>query len=238
MGSASQPIIVTAPSGKSRCKACRYLGSGDATIEMGSQRVGIPGHAAGGVTVYHWCHPACFAQHCLRVDHAPTGRARCKGDGSEIAKGTIRLLVGYKKESTVYKLDNTNLTIVPRLIELAGTSNVTIHGMSELSLDERLRVEGAIFTSGAGDRGGRGASGGGGGGTGSGDARGRGTGEKRSSASASSAGDAAPRKRTRTTATTRPTATAAKEKALARQKPAARTDHKDDSDSDAGTLID
>ena len=146
---AEQPIIVVAPSGKSKCKACRYLGTGDPTIANGSQRVGIPGHAAGGVTVFHWCHPSCFAQHCLRVDHAPTGRAKCKADGSEIAKGAIRLLIGYKKESTLYKVENAHRTIVPKLLSLAGRSEGTIHGLSELSLDERPFVEAAIFGGGS-----------------------------------------------------------------------------------------
>ena len=95
---ASQPCIVDAPSGRSKCKACAYLGGTDATIAMGSKRVGIPGHAA-GVTVYHWCHPTCLARHCLRVDHAPTGRAKCKAAGDQIPKGSVRLLIGYKKES-------------------------------------------------------------------------------------------------------------------------------------------
>ena len=121
-----------------------YLGGEDPTIPMGSKRVGIPGHAA-GVTVYHWCKPACFAKHCLRVDYAPTGRAKCKADGLPIPKGSLRLLIGYKKESTVYKVDNVANTIVPELVRLVGRSNVTIHGVSELALDERLRVESFIL---------------------------------------------------------------------------------------------
>ena len=129
------PIVVEAPSGKSKCKACRYLGTGDPTIAAGSMRVGMPGHAAGGVTVYHWCHPTCFAQHCLRVDKAPTGRAKCKADGGEIAKGAVRLLIGYKKESTIFKVENAHMTIVPKLLALAGRANVAIHGLSELSLE-------------------------------------------------------------------------------------------------------
>ena len=147
---AEQPIIVQAPSGKSKCKACRYLGTGDPIIEQGSHRVGIPGHAAGGVTVYHWCHPICFAQHCLRIDHAPTGRAICKADGSGIAKGSLRLLIGYKKESTIYKVQNATRTIVPQLLSLAGRGNVTIHGLDELSLDERTIAERAVFGGGGG----------------------------------------------------------------------------------------
>ena len=145
---AAQPIVVEATSGRSKCKACRHLGTGDPTIEMGSMRVGIPGHAA-GVTVYHWCHPTCFAQHCLRVDLAPTGRAKCKADGGEISKGSVRLLIGYKKESTVYKIENANRTIVPQLLALAGRANMPIHGLGELPLDERLRAERLIYDGGS-----------------------------------------------------------------------------------------
>jgi len=148
---AEQPVIVQAPSGRSKCKACVYVGEGNPTIEQGSMRVGIPGHAA-GVTVYHWCHPTCFAKHCLRVDLAPTGRAKCKADGTDIPKGSIRLLIGYKKESTTYKVENVHLTLVPTLLTLVGATKMTIHGLGELSLDDRLRVENLVFASGSDNR--------------------------------------------------------------------------------------
>lgn len=133
-------------------------------------RVGIPGHAA-GVTVYHWCHPVCFAKHCLRVDFAPTGRAKCKGDGSQIPKGAIRLLIGYKKESTVYRVENIARTIVPELLTLVGATNMALHGLGELSLDDRLRVEGLVFGGGGGGGGAGGAGAGGAGGSSSGSSR-------------------------------------------------------------------
>ena len=148
----SQPIIAEATSGRSKCKACVYLGpppGETAEIAMGSKRVGIPGHAA-GVTVYHWCKPACFAKHCLTVDRAPTGSAKCKADGSQIPKGSTRLLVGYKKEASKYRIENVRHTIVPELIALVGRSKVVVHGLDALSLDERQRVEGLIFDDGAG----------------------------------------------------------------------------------------
>ena len=133
-------MLVAATSGRSKCKACVYLGGDDPTIQMGSMRVGIPGHAR-GVTVFHYCHPACFAKYCLRVDTAPTGRARCKADGSEISKGATRLLIGYKKEASLFKVENAQRTIVPKLVALVGRTNVAIHGLDVLSLDERTRVE-------------------------------------------------------------------------------------------------
>ena len=141
---AALPLVVDATSGRSKCKACAYLGDGDPTIKMGSKRVGIPGHAA-GVSVYQWCHPACFVKHCLRVDYAPTNRAKCKGDGTQIPKGALRLLIGYKKESTIYKVENTFRTIVPELMALTGRSSLVIHGLDELSLDERQRVESCVY---------------------------------------------------------------------------------------------
>ena len=141
---AALPVVVDATSGRSKCKACAYLGADDPTIRMGTKRVGIPGHAA-GVTVYHWCHPGCFVKHCLRVDHAPTGRAKCKADGAAIPKGALRLLIGYKKESTIFRVENTHRTIVPELLALVGRSSVVLHGLSELSLDERRRVESHVF---------------------------------------------------------------------------------------------
>ena len=110
--STEQPVLVAATSGRSKCKACVYLGGDDPTIQMGSMRVGIPGHAR-GVTVFHYCHPACFAKYCLRVDTAPTGRARCKADGSEISKGATRLLIGYKKEASLFKVENAQRTNRP-----------------------------------------------------------------------------------------------------------------------------
>ena len=78
------------------------------------------------------CHPTCFAQHCLRVDHAPTGRAKCKADGAEIAKGAVRLLIGYKKESTIFKLENAHRTIVPKLVAVGSVT------MSRLRLIVKL----------------------------------------------------------------------------------------------------
>ena len=176
MVAGEHPIIVEAPSSKSQCKACKYLGGNDPFIQAGTKRVGIPGHAHGGVTMYHWCHPVCFAQHCLRVDVAPTGRAKCKADGTEIAKGATRFLVGYKKESTIYKVENAQRTILPELITLAGRSKVTIHGLGELSLDERARVERALFDGNAGS-----------GGSGSGGSSTSAKGKKRPAASAAPA---------------------------------------------------
>ena len=90
----------------------------------------------------------------MRVDLAPTGRAKCKVDGTEIPKGAIRLLVGYKKESTIYKVENAHRTIFPSLLTLAGRTNVTVHGLGDLSLDERAYVERTLFDGDSGSGGG------------------------------------------------------------------------------------
>lgn len=150
--SITEPVIVDAPSSRSKCKACTHGGGGDPTIKLGSKRVGHPGRAA-GVTVQHWCHPACFAKWCLRVDSAPTRRSKCKADGSEIAKGAIRLLIGYQKESTTYKVENVHRTIVPELVSLVGRTNVVIHGLDQLPLAERQQVESAILDCSGANRG-------------------------------------------------------------------------------------
>lgn len=62
-----------------------------------------------------------------------------------IAKGAIRLLIGYEKESTIYKVENAYRTIVPELVSLVGRTNVVINGLDQLSPTGRLRVESAVF---------------------------------------------------------------------------------------------
>eukprot|EP00947_MAST-08B_sp_MAST-8B-sp1_P000375 g375.t1 len=142
----SRPVIVEAPSGKSKCKACRYLGTDDPTIERGTLRVGIPGVAAGGITVMHWVKPKCFAKHCITVDRAPTGRAKCKADGSAIVKGSIRLRLGYKKNCTLFKLANAESTILPQLRALVGVGDFAIHGLDELTPEEQSQATAAILS--------------------------------------------------------------------------------------------
>ncbi len=62
---------------------------------MGETRVSFPGRHA-GLSVTKWLHPACFAGHCLVVDYAPTGRAKCAGGGRAIGKGEARLVMRIK----------------------------------------------------------------------------------------------------------------------------------------------
>ena len=81
------PVIVEAPSHRSKCQSCGEF------IALGSYRVGLP-YYHGGFTVVKWHHPSCFKRHCLRVDYAPTGRAKDTSDGTPISKGQPRLVIG------------------------------------------------------------------------------------------------------------------------------------------------
>ena len=81
------PVIVEAPSNRSKCQSCGEL------IALGSYRVGLP-YYHGGFTVVKWHHPSCFKRHCLLVDYAPTGRAKDTSDGTPISKGQPRLVIG------------------------------------------------------------------------------------------------------------------------------------------------
>ena len=70
-----QPLVVPALQGENRegRDACRHA--------VAAQRA----------PVTKWLKPACLVKN-PRVDYAPTGRAKCKGDGSPIAKGEPRVL--------------------------------------------------------------------------------------------------------------------------------------------------
>ncbi|KAL3892753.1 MAG: hypothetical protein SGPRY_014820 [Prymnesium sp.] len=129
---------MVAVSGRSKCKACCEF------ISQGEERIGIPGRAAGVSTTY-WCHPSCFAKHCVRVDLAPTGRAKCKADGSTIAKGEVRLLLGYKVNSTIYRPENAAATIVPSLLRLASR-DLVIHGLDDIPLELQHTARDAILS--------------------------------------------------------------------------------------------
>ena len=82
--------------------------------------------------------PNCFARN-MRVDYAPTGRAKCKGDGSPIAKGEPRVLfrlldcVGNVNTQCIFKPPNA----AAYLAELGRCEGVSldigaIDGMDEL----------------------------------------------------------------------------------------------------------
>jgi hypothetical protein len=78
--------VVKATSGRSKCQRCKE------SISKESYRVSFPGRH-NGISCVKWLHPACFAQHCMRVDYAPTGQAKCHGEGRPIPKGEVRLVL-------------------------------------------------------------------------------------------------------------------------------------------------
>jgi hypothetical protein len=81
-----KPQVVVAPTGRASCQTC-----GD-KLEQGAQKVGMVGRSS-GVSCMKWMKPDCFARN-MRVEYAPTGRAKCNTDpdGPFIGKGEPRLL--------------------------------------------------------------------------------------------------------------------------------------------------
>ena len=65
-----------------------------------------------GISVRKWMKPNCFARN-MRVDYAPTGRAKCNLDpeGPFIAKGEPRCLLRTKPKPKPKPNPNPNLVI-------------------------------------------------------------------------------------------------------------------------------
>lgn len=107
--------ISVATSGRSRCQRCKE------PIELGAQRVSFPGRH-NSLSVAKWLHPRCFAKRCLRLDYAPSNRAKCAGSGVSIAKGEPRLLMqlrnckGEVSSTKIYRPE----AAAPFLAELFG----------------------------------------------------------------------------------------------------------------------
>ena len=96
-----------------------------------------------------WLKPACLVKN-LRVDYAPTG-AKCKGDGSPIAKGEPRVLfrildcLGNVNSQCIFKPPNA----AEYLAELGRCEGVTldigaIDGMDELEPEHRAWTKSAL----------------------------------------------------------------------------------------------
>ena len=45
----------------------------------------------------------------------------------------------------MYKIESAHRTIVPELLALVGRTNTVVHGLKDLTLDERLRAENMLF---------------------------------------------------------------------------------------------
>ena len=86
------PELSEAATGRSKCQRCQE------PILKGELRVGMVGRSS-GISVRKWMHPNCFACN-MRVDYAPTGRAKCTLDpeGDFLAKGEPRFLLRLMNE--------------------------------------------------------------------------------------------------------------------------------------------
>ena len=114
--------ISIAPSNRAKCQHCKE------PIQQGMSRVAFPSRR-NNITVAKYLHPACFATNAVAVDYAPTGRAKCKDTGREIAKGeprcVLRLITceGKPKDPRIYSPDAPFL--VSFLRELLSLEEVT-----------------------------------------------------------------------------------------------------------------
>ena len=61
-----------------------------------------------------WHHPSCFKLHCLRVDYAPTDRAKDVSDGTPISKGQPRLVIGEGGSYRKYAAEGSNPGLADR----------------------------------------------------------------------------------------------------------------------------
>ena len=61
--------LSVAPTSRSSCQSCKE------GIKQGEMRVCFPGRHA-GISVAKWLKPKCFLTKCIKVDYAPTGRAK------------------------------------------------------------------------------------------------------------------------------------------------------------------
>ena len=93
--------INVAPSNRASCQYCKE------PITQGANRVSFPSRK-GNITVAKHLHPKCFAEYCVAVDYAPSGRAKCKDTQTEIVKGQARCLLrlisceGTPKDQRIY----------------------------------------------------------------------------------------------------------------------------------------
>eukprot|EP00310_Coccolithus_braarudii_P024654 CAMPEP_0183351088 /NCGR_PEP_ID=MMETSP0164_2-20130417/23356_1 /TAXON_ID=221442 /ORGANISM="Coccolithus pelagicus ssp braarudi, Strain PLY182g" /LENGTH=198 /DNA_ID=CAMNT_0025523189 /DNA_START=71 /DNA_END=667 /DNA_ORIENTATION=- len=135
-----EPQISIATTGRSKCHGCKE------PIEKNTTRVGMPDRH-NSLTVFRWLHPNCFASN-MRIDVAPTGRAKCAADGTLIKKGEPRLLMrllnceGATKSQKIYKPQNA-LPFLAELREVEGVGELQagdMDGVAELEEAQRSWV--------------------------------------------------------------------------------------------------
>lgn len=165
--------IERAPTSRSKCQSCKEK------IMMDEERVGMPARHAGLCvasnstapaaahshpssvltpprssdrrSVLKWLHPACFAAN-LRVDTAPTNRAKCAGDSTPISLGEPRLLMqlvsrcdGKVTAQKIYKPQNA-LPFLKELREAGGVWHAeAIAGVTELPEEVRAWTVDALL---------------------------------------------------------------------------------------------
>ena len=81
----TKPTLQVAASARSSCYICKDK------IEKDRLRVGMPARHA-GLSVVKWTHPQCFAK-LIRLDKAPTNKAKCTQLGTPIQKNELRVLM-------------------------------------------------------------------------------------------------------------------------------------------------
>jgi len=119
LDSNAPPVVEQATTNRSKCQSCKEQ------LEAGALRVGMVGRHS-GISCRKWLHPQCFCDNIL-VDYAPTNRATCKIDGSDIAKGEPRLLfrlIGCdgKVQSTQIMRPVAGHQQFQKFVELEGTT--------------------------------------------------------------------------------------------------------------------
>ena len=80
----------------------------------------------GGFTVTKWHHPSCFKLHCLRVDYAPTDRAKDVSDGTPISKGQPRLVIGEGGSYRKYAAEGSNPGLADRVPGRSATHTLEL----------------------------------------------------------------------------------------------------------------
>lgn len=142
------PIIVKAPTGRGKCQTSQE------PIAQGELKVGMVGRSS-GVSVVKWMKPQCFCAN-MRVEYAPTGRAKCTTQHDEsapfIGKGEPRLLFRMMKTSCegtevskcqqIYNPANPAVgELVRKYLDLEGVTTTvqTIGGLDELDSHEHRR---------------------------------------------------------------------------------------------------
>jgi len=148
-----EPVVLAAPTGRGKCQTSQE------PIAQGELKVGMVGRSS-GVTVMKWMKPKYFAAN-MRVEYAPTGRAKCTSNHEEsapfIGKGEPRLLFRMMKTSSdgtemagcqqIYNPANAAVgELVRKYLDLEGVTTTvkTLGGLDEMEDAHRQWVVDAL----------------------------------------------------------------------------------------------